>query len=258
MLAPPQARAILLGASNLALALDAAIEAAREILGGPIEILAAIGLGRSYGRPSRVLGRELPGILECGIWDALASRPSLPRYHLLADIGNDIGYGVEPETLVRWVAECLERLEQPGARTAIVLPPVASLEGSPRWRFAAARTILFPSCRLGKEETLRRLAEVAAALRDLGAAAGAAVVDPPREWYGLDPIHIRRAAREEAWRRSLESWGGGLGRGGQAPFRAERFLGLSLRAERYRVFGRERRRTQPVATFPDGTEISLY
>lgn len=254
----PQARAILLGASNLVLGLRAALEAAWEILGSPIEVLGAIGLGRSYGRPSRVLGRELPGILECGIWDALASRPSLPRCQLLADLGNDIGYGVEPETLIRWVAECLERLESPGARTAIVLPPVASLASCPRWRFAAARALLFPSCPLGRDEALRRLGEVAAALRELAAARGAAVVDPPREWYGADPIHIRRAARREAWRRALASWGDGLGRSRPAPLRAGRFLGFRLRAERYRLFGRERRRAQPAATFPDGTEISLY
>ena len=44
----------------------------------PLEIFAADGHGRSYGMASRVLGRELPGILECRLWETLASRPAAP------------------------------------------------------------------------------------------------------------------------------------------------------------------------------------
>jgi hypothetical protein len=39
-------------------------------------VLAALGLGRSYGLPRGVLRQTLPGSVECGLWQALADRPA--------------------------------------------------------------------------------------------------------------------------------------------------------------------------------------
>ncbi len=252
-----RARLILLGASNVALGLRAVLEAAREFLGAPLEIFAAIGLGRSYGQRSRVLGRELPGILECGIWEALHSRPALPGYALIADVGNDVGYGVEPEKIASWISECFERLEGQAGKAILILPPLPSIASCPRWRFAAARALLFPSCRLDRGEVLQRLEALDAALRGLADSRGAAIVEPPREWYGLDPIHIRRALRRSAWRKALESWGPGKG-DPAPPLGAGAFVGLRLHPELYWIFGLERRRRQPAGAFRDGTAMWLY
>ena len=88
---------MLLGASNLRLVLPVLIDDLRRAAGGPVEVLAACGHGRSYGRRSRLLFiRHLPGITRCGLWAALERRPPLPTIALLTDVGNDLVSGVSP------------------------------------------------------------------------------------------------------------------------------------------------------------------
>ncbi|MCZ6542107.1 MAG: hypothetical protein O6768_00410, partial [Planctomycetota bacterium] len=86
-------RVVLLGASNLTRGISRAVGIAQAILGTPLEVLIAMGHGRSYGQRSRVLGRSLPGIVDCGLWDALLHGSGRPTYALLTDIGNDVMYG---------------------------------------------------------------------------------------------------------------------------------------------------------------------
>ena len=72
------ARVVLLGASNVAKGLGTLLETAHRVWGRPLELFAALGHGRSYGRDTSVFGRVLPGITECGLWRDLAERgPSL-------------------------------------------------------------------------------------------------------------------------------------------------------------------------------------
>ena len=65
----PACRLVLLGASNLTRGISTVVETAQNIHPQPLEILAAAGLGRSYGLDSRVLGRKLPGIIHCELWE---------------------------------------------------------------------------------------------------------------------------------------------------------------------------------------------
>ena len=61
-------RIVALGASNLVRGLPTVIATARASWGPAVEVLAALGRGRSYAGRSVFLGRALPGILDCGIW----------------------------------------------------------------------------------------------------------------------------------------------------------------------------------------------
>ena len=83
-------RVVALGASNLTRGLQTMVSSARASWGSEIEVVAALGHGRSYGATSQFLIRTLPGILECGLWRELESRPQVPTRALLTDIGNDI------------------------------------------------------------------------------------------------------------------------------------------------------------------------
>ena len=119
---PPVLRAVLLGASNVTFALRTWVARLRAAAGGPVEVLAACGNGRSYGKWSRLLYvRRLPGIVECGLWEALAARPPLPTVALVADVGNDILYQEEPVRIAAWVGACVERLAAHGARPVLTL-----------------------------------------------------------------------------------------------------------------------------------------
>ena len=97
-----KARLVLLGASNLQRSLSTIVATAWQTWGQPIDIYTSIGSGRSYANPSRLLGRELPGISTSKMWDALEVAPPLPTYAIISDIGNDILYGIQPEKIAQW------------------------------------------------------------------------------------------------------------------------------------------------------------
>src|ERR1043165_8514894 len=96
----PSRRVILLGASNLALSFPTVVATVRQTWSEAVEIMAAMGHGRSYGQDSSVLGRKIPGIFPCALWQDLQNRPPLPTSALLTDIGNDILYGISPDRLL--------------------------------------------------------------------------------------------------------------------------------------------------------------
>ena len=135
---------ILLGASNLTRSFATVVAAARRTWGEPLEIMAAMGHGRSYGQDSTVLGRKISGIFPCALWQDLQNRPSLPTAALVTDIGNDLLYGVPPDRLHEWVERCLDRLAEAGAATIVTQMPIGSVESLGEARFRFFRRLFFP------------------------------------------------------------------------------------------------------------------
>jgi hypothetical protein len=251
-------RVILLGASNVVRGLSTIVETAEFVWGQPADVLAACGHGRSYGRTSCVFGRSLPGILECGLWDELSRRPPLPTAALITDVGNDILYGADADQIAVWVAECLTRLrgvcdqvvvtELPLARVASVTPPQY------RW----IRTLLFPRSRVTFAEAIARAHELNAHVAELASQHRAVLRVPRVDWYGWDPIHIRRACWSDAWYEILSAWNDRA-----TPQRARgswrRWLQLHRqRPLARRLFGFEQRRAQPACSLRSGSAISLF
>ena len=108
-------RIVLLGASNLTQGFETIVSLCGAHQGrDPVHIYTAMGHGRSYGNWSRYFLRKLPGILQCGLWDALNESPAKDENQqtvaLLTDIGNDLLFGMSPEELVAWVRDCVEKL----------------------------------------------------------------------------------------------------------------------------------------------------
>lgn len=246
-------RVVLLGASNLAQGLEVATAAARARLGGPVEVLAACGRGRSYALESRFLTRVLPGIESSGLWAALAQRAPAETHVLATDLGNDLAFGASAARIEGWLERVLGRLAHPGVRGVLTGLPLAKLERvSPR-EFALWKCVFFPTRRIEREallEEARELEERSSALaRRLGFTKVA--LDPA--WYGRDPIHYARAKRSEVWRSLVEPWGAAVG---AAPPDAERSGWLWY--ERVRLLGIPTGRPQPCARLTDGTTFSLY
>jgi hypothetical protein len=253
-------RLVLLGASNLVRGLRPVLRAARRSADGPLEVLAALGHGRSYGFRSRFVYRDLPAIRECGLWRALEERPPQPTRALVTDVGNDIAYGAPPEQILDWAEECVRRLRAHGAQVVIAGLPVERLERLSRAGYALVRSILFPFHRWHSlADALDRVREVTHGLARLAERHGATFVPLRPEWYGLDPIHIRPGAWGSAWPALLHA-----PEGGQAPAVAEvpgtpSWLRLYLlRPERQWLLGREQRRAQPALTLDDGGSVSLF
>ena len=248
-------RVVLLGASNLKIGFPRVL--AR--LGGPVEVLAALGHGRSYGTWSRLAWvRLLPGIVQCGIWEELERRPRLPTVALVTDVGNDLLYGAPVPAIAGWVGTCLERLARQEAEIIIGLLPLSTLEKVSPVRYHLIRHILFPGRRAAPwSAVLDSARELNERLRRLGLEHGARLVEPSPSWYGMDPIHVRRSMRSQAWNQILDhpllplkgELAGKLAGTGRLPL----FGSAELR-----LFGVPLRNPQPVCRFKDGSTVALY
>lgn len=262
----PTRRVILLGASNVSRGLAAVVEACKLRWGQPLDLLAAIGHGRSFGRPSRVLARGLPGILECGLWDELAQRAPLPSAGLITDIGNDILFGASTETIAEWVESSLQRLDAVCEQLIVTELPLASIEKLGPRQFHFLRRILFPKSKIDFEHALSAARDLNTILQQLAIRYRAHVVRPVAHWYAIDPIHIRIRHWGTAWPWILRSWQclerpTSAHDGSYDVVQHSWRLWLQLRTARpheRRMFGVTQRQTQPACVLSDGTRVSLY
>jgi hypothetical protein len=253
----PRSRVIILGASNVARGLPTVVATARQVVGTPLEFFLAGGHGRSFGQPSWFCARRLPAILECDLWEELARRPPLPTFALVTDIGNDIVFGASNSQIARWVGECLERLGQVADQIILTRLPLGSLQGLTPYRYWLIRTLFFPHSRLGCREALDRALELDGLVQELACRHGIKTVTPNGDWYGFDPIHIRRTHLESAWRTILGAWQADSA-GRDAPGNLYQSLRLrSLRPSRH-LFGIYFVQRQPASQLVDGSTISLY
>lgn len=254
-------RAIILGASNVTLAFPRLWHGLRRACVEPLEMFAAHGHGRSFGTWSRIGPRELPGIVPCRLWDDLAAQPpsAKPPRALVTDIGNDLLYGVDPDQIAEWIATCLERLTAMSARIVLTQLPLASAFRLGRARFRFFRSLLFPSSDLQFDDLQSQVTRLNQHILDLGREHNVPTLDLRGQWYGFDPIHIRRRHRNPAWRELLASW---FDDSTVADFRAanptESLRQWRQRPFERRWFGREQTTTQPALREADGSALWLY
>lgn len=255
----PVARLVLLGASNLRLGLPILLRIARAQLGGPLQVWVAHGHGRSYGMSSSVPGRTLPGIVECDLWNDLTDQPSLPTFALLTDVGNDLLYGVQPAELLDWVEQCIVRLAAHDAKILITALPKLPISRKSLAQYKVFRTIFFPACRLTFPTVLERAEQTNLGLISIAKRHECSFVEMKEEWYGIDPIHLRRGARKVAWRALLQRLLAGECDMDAHVFTLKNRVALELAVPRYRrLLGWSQCRKQPSITLNDGTTIAVY
>ncbi len=255
----PRRRVILLGASNLVRSLPTIVATAQRTWGEPVEIMAAMGHGRSFGEDSVVFGRKISGIFPCALWQDLQKRPALPTAALMTDIGNDLLYGVPPDRLLKWVADCLDRLAEVGATTVVTQMPIESVEGLREARFRFYRRLFFPRSPMSLGDAKALVRTFNERLVRLGESRKIPVIPVSLAWYGFDPIHLKRRVLRRAWPELLAAW-----HGAEKPVVVARpslwttaYLATLAPWERS-LFGIRRRASQPSGRLNDGTTISLY
>jgi len=245
-------RVVAIGASNLTRGFQTLVSTARTAWGPDVEIVAALGHGRSYGAPSHFLIRRLPGILESGLWQQLERGPALPTRALVTDVGNDILYGFTAERILEWVDETLTRLARISDDLVVTGLPMDSIRRlSPR-RFRFVRSVLVPSSRQTYDDVREAAERVDAGLSALATTHRARFVTLDPSWYGLDPIHIKPSLWRPAWQGIL----------GVAPpierSRVEAMRLYLMRPERQWLFGVEQQRIQAGARLRGGGRVWLY
>lgn len=252
-------RFVMLGASNLTKGIATVIGTAQRQWPGPLEVVTALGHGRSYGRTTRILGRELPGILQCDLWPALNQAPRVPTTALVTDIGNDLLYEESVEDISAWLADCFDRLLAADAQVAVTFLPVDNLKTLSRARFLLMRSVFVPHSRI----TLAAVTERAWALNEeiarLARERGITTIAQRADWYGFDPIHIKFSQRAGAWREIFSFWPTGSQQPPAARGSWSHTLYLRTRVPHARrVLGIAQRRAQPAARLRNGTTIALY
>jgi hypothetical protein len=248
-------RVVALGASNLTRGFPTVVSTARGAWGPDVEVLAALGHGRSYGAHSQFVFRTLPGILESGLWSALDSRPQVPTRALITDVGNDILYGFSAEQTLAWIEEALRRLRRVTDDIVLTDLPLASIRRLSSLRFLAFRSVLVPSCRLSLAQVLDRAERLNAGLGRLSASSEVRLVPLDPRWYGLDPIHVRPSLWREAWQQILGAHPRASSNGVSMLEKTRLYL---MPPERRWLFGREQFTPQSGEALRSGGQVWLY
>jgi hypothetical protein len=254
-------RVVLLGASNLAIGFPLIVRLLCAGLPRPLEIYAACGHGRSFCRWSRVLFRALPGIDRCALWsdlDRMSNGDSPSTLALVTDVGNDLIYGSTPDLIARRIESCLSELSRHRAELVMTRLPLASIERLSALRYHATKAVFFPRTGGRWPEMLKRARELDESLGEMGARYASRLVKQPPNWYGFDPIHIRRGHRARAWQTIFSAWPsfGTSNEGKRLALADVARLRLAAPAER-RLFGRQQLRLQPALAVGD-VPIRLY
>jgi hypothetical protein len=254
---PSTTRVVALGASNLTRGFRTVVSTARAIAGPDVEVLAALGHGRSYGLDSRILVRTLPGILQSGLWPRLESLPYAPTRGLVTDVGNDVLYGMSADRILTWVDEAVARLQRVTDDIILTDLPMSRARQLSGIGFFAVRTILVPQCRLTLSEVLDTAARVNDGLETIAAKRRIEFFHLKREWYGLDPIHIRPRLWRSAWHQIL-CGDQATPLSAKAGSQREAVQLYFMKPERQWLFGREQFTAQDGISLAPGGRVWLY
>ena len=250
---------ILLGASNISIGFPLIVNLLRSGFDGPLHLCAAEGHGRSYGIWSSIGPRALPSIRDSAVWNHLATdkqQCTRPKA-LITDIGNDLMYQIPPRKITVWVSECMERLLESNTEILMTMLPMGSVAKLSPSRFYVFRSALFPANRISFDDLSKLVHELDERIRELATDLPVTPLDPPGDWYGFDPIHIRRRCRLSAWSHYFSHWSDWQPNDTRPPRILSTIRSGRLKPYERRWFGREQSFAQPIWRH-QAMQVSLF
>jgi hypothetical protein len=122
----------------------------------------------------------------------------------MTDFGNDLVYGLSAERLLAFASRTLDRFERfRPSPVVLALPPMKRIRELGAPGIQAAMAVLFPKHRPDPDCLMEQSLALSEGLYRLCDSRGAVCLEPSRDWYSIDPIHIRRSARRRAWREMI-------------------------------------------------------
>ncbi|MGB4740140.1 MAG: hypothetical protein WBH50_18220 [Fuerstiella sp.] len=247
-------RVILLGASNITLAWPRIMALIQSGFSRSVEVYTAHGMGRSYcAERSGFAFRQLPGILRSDLWNVLpqGNNNDPPPTALITDLGNDLVYGSSPEEVAAATVETVERIRSWNSecRIAMTRPPVHSVNTLGSIRFMVCKAALFPFSGLRLPAVKTATLELDRKIVELADRLSIPLTATNSDWYGLDPIHVKRSRQTEAFSKYFDPWSLPENNDSNPPHRRP-LNGLTFRpTARLRwVWGTEKQTQQPVLT----------
>ena len=180
---------------------------ANRAWGAPLDILAAIGHGRSYGTTSTVSGAFAARHPECGLWEDLQqTTPPAHRRAASPTSATTSSTAAMSTVILRWVETCLERLQPSPIVWSSRACRWPAFDRTPDWKLRLLVSLFFPSSRVDIAHTLAKARELDTELIAFAGRYRAYVVQPDCDWYAWDPIHMARCQRPAAWQKYLACW----------------------------------------------------
>lgn len=260
-------RMIVLGASNVRRARVPLAKIFLQCFPAPVDLVFACGHGRSFVKTSRVLGWQLPGLIDAAWYERLRQYPAQRTFAMITDVGNDLFYRRTPEEILSSVERCIYRLGTID-HGVLIGPPMDRLRQLRPSEFAKLRSMFFPRSSLQLSEAMQGAERIAEGLEAIAANLGFSHVKPDLQWYGWDPIHVRWRQRFSFWANIVADYLPMLGwdrntrrNEGRETVRwnASDLLSMCLARsynQRWLLF--DRSAPQPWRVRPDGTSVSFF
>jgi hypothetical protein len=172
-------------------------------------------------------------------------------------VGNELLYGLGVTAVASAVREAAKRLADRGARLAITGLPLAGIAGVGAVRYRLLRTLYVPGCLLGLAELKEATRWLDEELQAIAADTGAAFLEQPAEWYGVDALHVRRRHLDALWQRICDAWMLPAAAVRPRPSLAD-WATLGSKAAEVRLLGRIPRLTRQPVIDRDALRVWLY
>ncbi|MGP0628728.1 hypothetical protein ACTRW9_03385 [Nitrospina sp. 32_T5] len=217
---------VLLGASNLARGYSAlAYYLTRNLKPEAVKIYAACGPGRGYGCWGGMFNISYPPIAESPLFERLGkqARDGKRVVALITDIGNDLLYGMDGDSLIATMKNLFERLENLNAEIYATTLPVYFEGNVPAIVYYPIRTFLYPKSHISREEAIDGVRRVNAFLKEYKSP-HIHLIPPLDDYLGWDHVHFGLVRSAEVWNRIGECLLDGFGRRPHRPIRFPRIL----------------------------------